>query len=81
MKIDDVKAGAAGWTALGGTEDPASGMTVYGNLAASQGLDPSDPATQAALMPIVQQMGMASAFIPNVVEAAEDFRFYIRYRF
>ena len=70
LKIDDVKEGAAMWTALGGTSDPASGMTVYGNLAAAQGMDPTDPATQAALMPMVQQMGMADAFIPNVVEKA-----------
>ena len=81
IKIDDMKDGAAAWSALGGTEDPASGMTVYTNLAISQGMDPADPATQAALMPSVQQMGMASQFAPSLVEAAQDFRFYLRYRF
>ena len=81
MKIDDVKEGAGMWSQLGGTQDPASGQTVYGNLAAMQGMDPNDPATQAALMPMVQDMGMAAAFLPNVVEAAQDFRFYLRYRF
>jgi len=81
MKIDDVKAGAGMWSQLGGTQDPASGMTVYGNLAAMQGMDPTDPATQAALMPMVQDMGMAAAFLPSVVESAQDFRFYLRYRF
>ena len=81
MKIDDIKDGAAMWSQLGGTSDPASGMTVYGNLAAAQGMDPMDPATQEALMPMVQDMGMASAFAPSIVEAAQDFRLYLRYRF
>jgi len=81
MKIDDVKEGAGMWQQLGGTADPASGQTVYMNLAQMQGMDPMDPATQAALMPQVQQMGMAAAFLPNIVESAKDFRFYIRYRF
>ncbi len=67
-----MKNGAAAWTQLGGTSDPASGMTVYQNLAAAQGLDPMDPNTQAALMPTVQQMGLASAFLPSVVESAQD---------
>jgi hypothetical protein len=81
MKIDDVKDGAAMWQQLGGTADPASGETVYMNLAQMQGMNPMDPATQAALMPQVKQMGMAAAFLPNIVESAQDFRFYIRYRF
>lgn len=81
MKIDDIKDGAAAWTQFGGTQDPASGMTVYQNLATAQGMDPMDPATQAALMPMVEGMGMASAFAPSIVEAAQDFRVYLRYRF
>jgi hypothetical protein len=81
MKIDDVKDGAGMWSQLGGTADPASGETVYMNLAQMQGMNPADPSTQAALMPQVRQMGMAAAFLPNIVESAQDFRFYIRYRF
>jgi hypothetical protein len=81
MKIDDVKDGAGMWSQLGGTADPASGETVYMNLAQMQGMNPEDPSTQAALMPQVRQMGMAAAFLPNIVESAQDFRFYIRYRF
>ena len=81
LKIDDVKQGAGMWQQLGGTNDMASGQTVYMNLAQMQGMNPMDPNTQAALMPMVQQMGMAAAFLPSVVESAQDFRFYIRYRF
>ena len=74
MKIDDIKAGAAMWTQLGGTADPASGQTVVGNLMNS-GL------TQADAIAAAGQMGMASAFAPSIVEAAQDFRLYLRYRF
>jgi len=74
MKIDDVKNGAAMWRQLGGTEDPASGATVVGNLMAS-GMSQAQAAAAA------QQMGMAAAFLPNIVESAQDLRFYIRYRF
>ncbi len=74
MKIDDVKAGAKAWSQLGGTADPASAANVVGNLMAS-GM------TQQQAVAAAQQMGMAAAFLPNIVESAQDFRFYIRYRF
>lgn len=74
MKIDDVKDGAAAWTALGGTQDPASAQTVVGNLMSS-GL------TQDQAIGAATEMGMAAAFLPNIVEAAQDFRLYLRYRF
>ncbi|MCF6206954.1 MAG: DUF3373 domain-containing protein, partial [Sulfurovum sp.] len=74
MKIDDVKAGAAMWQQLGGTSDPASAMNVVGNLMAT-GM------SQQQAMAAAQQMGMAAAFLPNIVESAQDLRFYIRYRF
>ncbi len=74
MKIDDIKAGAAMWTQLGGTADPASGATVVGNLMAS-GMT-MDQAVAAA-----NDMGMAAAFAPTIVEKAQDFRLYLRYRF
>ena len=74
MKIDDVKEGAASWSQLGGTQDPASGEAVVGNLMAS-GM------SQAQAMGAAKQMGMAASFLPNIVESAQDARFYIRYRF
>ena len=74
MKIDDVKEGADMWSQLGGTADPASGQAVVGNLMAS-GMSQSQAVASA------QQMGQASAFLPNIVESASDFRFYLRYRF
>ena len=76
-KIDDLKAGANAFAALGGTVD-ANGAhnlgVVTGNLMA-QGV-PMEQAQQMA-----GDMAGAALFAPNVVEAAEDFRFYIRYRF
>ena len=72
MKIDDIKAGAAAWSDMMGT------------------LDPTDPANVGALAtalvgtPYEGQAGnlaMAAAYAPNVVETAEDFRVYLRYRF
>jgi len=74
MKIDDVKAGAKAWAQLGGTADPASAANVVGNLMAS-GM------TQQQAVAAAEQMGQAAAFLPNIVESAQDLRFYIRYRF
>ncbi|WP_294956383.1 DUF3373 family protein [Sulfurovum sp.] len=73
-KIDDIKQGAAAWTQLGGTQDPNSAQTVVGNLMKS-GM------SQQQAMAAAQQMGMASAMAPQIVEKAQDFRFYLRYRF
>jgi len=74
MKIDDVKEGAKMWQQLGGTKDPASAMNVVGNLMQS-GM------SQANAMAAAKDMGMAAAYMPSIVEAAQDFRFYLRYRF
>jgi len=74
MAIDDVKDGAAMWKQLGGTQDPASGQTVISNLMAS-GM------SQQQAVGAASQMGMAAAYLPSIVESAQDFRFYIRYRF
>jgi len=74
MKIDDVKEGAKMWQQLGGTQDPASAMNVVGNLMQS-GMSQGDA------MAAAKDMGMAAAYLPSVVESAEDFRFYLRYRF
>ncbi len=73
-KIDDLKNGAKKWHELGGTADPASGATVVQNLIAS-GMSPDQAAAAA------KEMGMAAAYLPSVVESAQDLRFYIRYRF
>ena len=77
-KIDDLKAGAAGWDAMSGGGDPTDLATI-GGVIGGLGGDPTDPTD-----PITQQvMGAAGAaqFLPNIVEAATDFRFYLRYRF
>jgi len=76
MKIDDIKAGAEGYNQLVGmvgTTDPAAlvGAMVAGGMA-------PDAATAAQM---VRGMGMAAAMAPSIVEAAQDFRFYLRYKF
>jgi len=72
MKIDDIAAGADAWATM------------------MPGLDPTDPTNVANLAtalvgtPYEGQAGniaMAAAYAPSIVETAEDFRFYIRYRF
>ena len=79
QKISDIKQGAETFSALGGKIGPngvdlASLQTVGQNLGMG-GVPPSQiPAT-------VQQLAGAALFAPNVVEAAQDFRFYLRYRF
>ena len=78
-KISDIKAGAAGFTALGGTINPDTGAAenlgvVTGALMA-QGMD------QATAQATAGGMAGAALFAPGVVEAAQDFRFYLRYRF
>ncbi|SFV52755.1 hypothetical protein MNB_SV-6-207 [hydrothermal vent metagenome] len=74
MAIDDVKDGAAAWRRLGGTSDPDSAQVVVGNLMAS-GM------SQEQAVGAATQMGMAASFLPSIVESAQDFRFYLRYRF
>jgi hypothetical protein len=77
MKIDDIKAGAAGFYAMGGTTDEngAHNIGVVTGALMAQGV----PAAQAQQM--AGEMAGAAIFAPNVVEAAQDFRFYLRYRF
>jgi len=66
--IDDLKAGAAAWASLPGDLDPTSAADIQ---------------TAAGIVGEENAMALAGAaqFLPNVVETAEDFRFYIRYRF
>jgi len=79
QKISDIKKGAQTFSALGGKMGPngvdlASLQSVGQNLGAN-GVPPSQiPGT-------VQQLAGAALFAPNVVEAAQDFRFYLRYKF
>jgi hypothetical protein len=76
-KISDLKDGSAAW-------DMMSGMMG--------GLDPESHADIQSLIGVVTpngtitqedayNMAAAKLFLPNVVEKAKDFRFYIRYRF
>ena len=79
--IDDLKAGAAGFAALGGTYDPETGAAE--NLGVvTQNLMINNPGmSMEAAQATAGQMAGAAIFLPNVVEAAQDFRFYLRYRF
>ncbi|WP_294951020.1 DUF3373 family protein [Sulfurovum sp.] len=77
MKIDDIKQGAAAFSAMGGTVDATGAHNlgvVTGNLMA-QGMP------QAQAQQVAGQMAGAALFAPQVVEKAQDFRFYLRYRF
>jgi hypothetical protein len=77
MKIDDIKNGANMFAQLGGSVDQSGAHNlgvVTGNLMA-QGI----PMEQAQKM--AGDLAGAALFAPNVVESADDFRFYIRYRF
>jgi hypothetical protein len=76
-KIEDMKKGANAFTAMGGTVDATGAHNigaVTGNLMA-QGM-PQAQAQQTA-----GEMAGAALFLPTVVESAQDFRFYLRYRF
>ncbi len=76
--IDKIKAGLqAGWdmmSAMMGGLDPTSHADIQNLIGV---VTPNGTITQE------DAYGMAGAklFAPNVVEAAEDFRFYLRYRF
>jgi hypothetical protein len=76
-KISDIKQGAAGFAAMGGTVD-ATGAHNIGTVTGAlmgQGM------SQAQAQQTAGQMAGAALFSPNVVESAEDIRFNIRYRF
>jgi len=76
-KISDIKAGAESFYALGGTinsDGDADMNAVVANLMAG-GMSMADAQAAAG------QMAGAALFAPSIVEAAQDFRFYLRYRF
>jgi len=76
-KIDDIKAGAAAFKAMGGTVNAngAHNIGVVTGALMAQGMD------QATAQQTAGQMAGAALSAPSVVEAAQDLRFYIRYRF
>ena len=78
-KISDIKAGAATFAALGGETGPdgvvLSSLATVGQNLGMSGMDP------AAIPDTVEALAGASLFAQNVVESAQDFRFYLRYRF
>jgi len=86
--IDDLKKGAAAWDQFNpnDTSNGTSTTAIYQTAVALQGMtpgsnpvnpmDPNDP-----FMAQAGQMAGAKQFLPNIVESAQDFRFYLRYRF
>jgi hypothetical protein len=85
-KIDDLKDGAANWDTYSGGAD-ATDLSAIMSVATTMGYNPEltegdegYSASQTALAN-AQNMAGAAQFLPNIVEAAQDLRFYIRYRF
>jgi len=77
-KISDMKDAAAAFTAMGGSVDEtgtAHNLGVVTGALMGQGMD------MATAQATAGEMAGAAIFLPNVVEAAQDFRFYLRYRF
>jgi hypothetical protein len=77
MKIDDIKDGAAAFTAMGGTID----STGAHNLGVVTGALMAQGMPQAQAQATAGAMAGAALFAPQIVEKAQDFRFYLRYRF
>lgn len=85
MKIDDVKAGSAGFdqtyaAAMNGgfIADPNDPTSVFNGMV---GYMMDQGADQGTAINNVQGMSTMKSFASSVVESAEDIRFYIRYRF
>jgi hypothetical protein len=76
-KIDDIKSGAAAFKAMGGTVDE----TGAHNLGAVTGALMQQGMDQETAQKTAGEMAGAALFAPSIVEAAQDLRFYIRYRF
>ncbi len=72
MKIDDVKAGAAGFDQMA-----AAGVIQHQDAAGIVGDLMGAGLTQEE----AEGMLMAKGMVGSIVEAAQDFRFYLRYRF
>jgi hypothetical protein len=77
MKIDDVKAAAGAFEQMGGTVDAdgAHNLGVVTGALMAQGMP------QAQAQATAGAMAGAALFAPQIVEKAQDFRLYLRYRF
>jgi hypothetical protein len=79
-KISDIKEGYDQFLALGGQYTANGGVSTASLQTIGQNLGAAG--VPAAQIPgTVQQLAQAALFAPNVVEAAQDFRLYLRYRF
>ncbi len=81
MKIDDIKAGAAGfdYVAANSGIQPTDDQTAIFNKMV--GTVMADGADQGTAINQVQGMTMMKGFSSSVVEKAQNFRLYLRYRF
>jgi hypothetical protein len=78
--IKDIKLGESSWDMMSAMMDPVNGLdpTSHTDIQSLIGVStPNGTISQAD----AYNMAAAKLFAPNVVEAAKDFRFYIRYRF
>ncbi len=91
MKIDDLKAGAGAFSTrgvamsdlaeFGETGVPNAAVRgAVGMIMQENGL-PATPAGMAAAGKQLGEEAQSAAFVPSIVEAAQDFRLYLRYRF
>jgi len=85
MKIDDVKAGAGAWDQMangGSTQDPNTVYAVASQLSQMAGnTTPVNPSPEDPFMQMASGMAMAKGMSAQIVEKAQDFRLYLRYRF
>jgi hypothetical protein len=82
-KIEDIKAGAAAFTSMGGSID-STGTAVGIDQVAAQLRPANTPQNDPAFAASYEQayaMAGAALFAPSVVEKAQDLRLYLRYRF
>jgi hypothetical protein len=88
-KISDIKDAAGSFTALGGTYTPAHidaatgapALASANNLGVVTGNLMAQGMGMEAAQATAGAMAGARIFLPNVVDSAQDFRFYLRYRF
>ncbi len=83
LKISDLVKGAQGWDQfnkmMGGTLDPTKPASV-GQVAQALVQAQKAPDMQTAGL-MAGQMALAKMMTPNIVDKAQDLRFYLRYRF
>ncbi len=86
VAIDDIQAGAAGFdqtfeaaTKAGMISDPTDPNAVFMGMVGALMQDPN--VDQATAINQVQGMSMMKGFSNTVVDKAQDFRMYLRYRF